>query len=622
MGSKKALLIQLPVPSARWPRADANIPLASGYLAACALQSNPDWSVEILPWEIADIYGDEPLIRAILEREPQIVGFSLYLWNSERSAAIAKRLKGAGIFTVGGGPEVDPTNVWLVDHEGFDLLIEGEGEAKFSALLSSFPKIPLKLPDWLLDLSNLPSPYLSGVLPPFPDGSAWLETVRGCPFSCDYCNYGKRFASIRKFPQGWLASHLEWFRERGANEIYLMDPSFNVRDDWEEILSALEKSGGGEVFNFHSELAAEHLRAKDAAKLAAAGFRSVEVGLQSADKSVLALVNRKWDRRKWLSRMRELSAEGITASVGIIAGLPGDTLETFEATLSFLLTELPGAEIQLFPLAVLPGTALRQRAEELGLSHFSLPPYTVFDTPSMSAGELRRAFSLFEEATGHELDPMGNPAISGEWSGGEASPCLTGAKINAGAKTPSDWPEKLAARAAVNFTLYLEGWREGLESEIARFADLAPNTVLTVAIEGTKGGETEITSKIRALCPTPPYLRRHYSHLCADLFPRVAFLLPHTEAFSRRIDAIRERAEVMFTVKTCENWEKRSLELAKSGENLFIKGPLNEFGFADFCEKLGEDAEGVIFSDESAQRKFLTAGGRELPLFAERRITI
>ena len=120
-----ALLLQLPVPDLRWPRLDSNLPLAAGYLAAWARRTLPESSVELLPWSEADILGDVALAAAILTRRPRLVGFSVYLWNAERTLHLARRLHAAGIPVVLGGPEVTPDNPWLWQASSFAHRIQG-----------------------------------------------------------------------------------------------------------------------------------------------------------------------------------------------------------------------------------------------------------------------------------------------------------------------------------------------------------------------------------------------------------------------------------------------------------------------------------------------------------------
>ncbi len=88
-GKLHALLVQLPVPN----NPSLNTPLAAGYVKAYAREQGLADSVEItlLPRLLADYAGDALLVEQIVARRPDILGISLYTWNSERSLAITQR---------------------------------------------------------------------------------------------------------------------------------------------------------------------------------------------------------------------------------------------------------------------------------------------------------------------------------------------------------------------------------------------------------------------------------------------------------------------------------------------------------------------------------------------------
>src|SRR5262245_57453807 len=127
----RVLLMQLPVPN----NPATNVPLAAGYLKAhahaCGLLDRAE--IDILPRTLADSAGDALLVEAIAARRPELLGISLYTWNSERSLAIAARVKARlpGLLIVVGGPEVQRDNDWVLRHPAVDVAVIGEGEQTF-----------------------------------------------------------------------------------------------------------------------------------------------------------------------------------------------------------------------------------------------------------------------------------------------------------------------------------------------------------------------------------------------------------------------------------------------------------------------------------------------------------
>jgi hypothetical protein len=87
--------------------------------------------------------------------------------------------------------------------------------------------------------------------------------------------------------------------------------------------------------------------------------------------------------------------EGIRVKVDLIVGLPGDTVVSVRKGLHYLHDNGLCSDIQVFNLAVLPGTAFREQAAELGLIHQPRPPYYVLKTPSLDRTDL---FGLMQEA--------------------------------------------------------------------------------------------------------------------------------------------------------------------------------------------------------------------------------
>lgn len=102
----KVILVQLPVPDNRF----TNLPLALGYLKAMAdAAALPGVQVELLEAPVQNRAGDALLVDTILSHDPDLVGFSLYTWNSSRVLSLARDLKRMApeVLLVGGGPEIN-----------------------------------------------------------------------------------------------------------------------------------------------------------------------------------------------------------------------------------------------------------------------------------------------------------------------------------------------------------------------------------------------------------------------------------------------------------------------------------------------------------------------------------
>ncbi|HEY4744075.1 MAG TPA: radical SAM protein, partial [Desulfuromonadaceae bacterium] len=144
--------------------------------------------------------------------------------------------------------------------------------------------------------------------------------------------------------------------------------------------------------HFHFEVRSEFIDA-EMARLFARITCSLQIGLQSADPVVLKGVGRAFDRGAFADRVALLNESGAVFGFDLMYGLPGDTLHGFRDSLDFALGLYPN-HLDIFPLAVLPGTPLATRSAALGLRHLPAPPYTIISTPSLGPEEMALARRL------------------------------------------------------------------------------------------------------------------------------------------------------------------------------------------------------------------------------------
>jgi radical SAM superfamily enzyme YgiQ (UPF0313 family) len=344
---------------------------------------------------------------------PVVVGFSVYVWNRPVIEAAACRFRelvpGAALFA--GGPEVtaSPESFVILSHTLagqkrplFDRIIAGEGESASAAFVlsvldgkpaglsaDSSPRCPPE------DCNRLPSPWLDGTLDDCPGvrdyrGALW-ELARGCPYSCAYCYESKGEKKVRNIPLARLEKELERFVERGTERVFVLDPTYNAsRDRALSLLRLIEKKAGEIHFNF--EVRAELLDRE----LVDAFSRipcSLQIGLQSTNPEALALVNRPVDLKQFAKKIALLNDSGIVFGIDLMYGLPGDTLSSFRSSVDYAVGLYPN-NLEIFRLAVLPGTTLSDKAASYGLKYQAAVPYLVEATPKFPAQDLERAAAL------------------------------------------------------------------------------------------------------------------------------------------------------------------------------------------------------------------------------------
>jgi radical SAM superfamily enzyme YgiQ (UPF0313 family) len=279
------------------------------------------------------------------------------------------------------------------------------------------------------DFAAYPSPWLDGTLDAAKREGVLWELARGCPYTCAYCyessagligsggpvgSSGPGNKRVRYIGEERLLAELRLFLRVDAPYVFVLDPTFNADDKRairildlieRETRNVLAASGRRARTKWHFEIRAELITGEQARRFARLGA-SLQIGLQTADPKIAALISRSFDRGRFMSGINRLNREGVIFGLDLIYGLPTDTLAGFKRSLDFALSLYPN-NLDLFPLAVLPGTALWERATEWGLetakpeassSPQAATGYEVTATPNFPAADLAKAKKLCEAA--------------------------------------------------------------------------------------------------------------------------------------------------------------------------------------------------------------------------------
>lgn len=351
---------------------------------------------------------DEVFSR-IESENADIVAFSCYIWNIESVKHLAERLHKKGIKILLGGPEVSYNAKSLLQaHDYIDFILSGEGDEGFALFLNTlYEKGDLSLVPGLCFKEkgeiHLSPPYTTNKIPESPYGEeylavlrgriAYLETSRGCPFSCAFCLSG-RLSSVRFFPLERAKQDILTLANSGSKIIKFVDRTFNANPDRAfEIWSFIIENHGKAIPKgvcFHFEIAGDLLRKKDFELLNTApkGVIQFEIGIQSFNPKTLAAVNRKTNTERLKENIKSLcEMQNIHIHIDLIAGLPFEDYESFRSgfnTAFFLKADM----LQLGFLKLLHGADMREKREKFPLDFSKNPPYEATSTPWLTPREL------------------------------------------------------------------------------------------------------------------------------------------------------------------------------------------------------------------------------------------
>jgi radical SAM superfamily enzyme YgiQ (UPF0313 family) len=318
-------------------------------------------------------------VEAILRIEPDLLGLSVYVWSLPCLVEVARRLKQRRpqCTIVFGGPSARPAMFDLPPyapaHAYADAVVTTEGEAVFRdiarlpelsrAALRTVPGLHLPANGlWLQTGHRAPTDQLDQIASPFqlglmPGGSvAYLETYRGCPLSCRFCEWGASEAARSVFSTDYLVRELQAFADLRAPTVFLLDAGLNLNARGFQNLHEAERQVGFlRRAMFWAEIYPTLIKDEHLEFLSTVGASYLGVGLQSLDPEVLRLHDRPFQQARFETALQRLIGVA-NAELQIIFGLPGDTPAGFRRTLDYARSF--GIGVRTYHCLVLPDALL------------------------------------------------------------------------------------------------------------------------------------------------------------------------------------------------------------------------------------------------------------------------
>jgi radical SAM superfamily enzyme YgiQ (UPF0313 family) len=339
----------------------------------------------------------EEIIETIISAQPRIVGFGVYIWNVVEITRVVALLKRVApeIIVVLGGPEVSYECEQQEVVRLADYVITGWGDISFPRLcrelLQKRPQAQKIIAGLQPELAEIKLPYALYNDNDIANRTLYVEASRGCPFKCEFC-----LSSLDKtawaFDLDLFLDEMAKLYERGARQFKFVDRTFNLNIKASaRILEFFLERLDDKLF-VHFEVIPDHLpdKLKELILRFPAGSLQFEVGIQTFNPEVQALISRKQDTEKTEENLRWLRTESHAhVHVDLIIGLPGEDMASFAQGFDRLVA-LKQQEIQVGVLKRLRGTNIIRHTEAYDMRYTPYAPYTVLATDRIDFPTMQR----------------------------------------------------------------------------------------------------------------------------------------------------------------------------------------------------------------------------------------
>lgn len=337
------------------------------------------------------------ILEEILAANPKIVGLGVYIWNAAQSAILAANLKRLrpDILLVLGGPEVSHETEQQQITECADYVITGEADLAFAELCDNLlagrrPLLKI-IHAQLPEFSKLRLPYELYDEKDIAHRVVYVEASRGCPFKCEFC-LSSLDVPVRNVPLEAFLGEMQKLLDRGLRQFKFVDRTFNLNLNISRAILEFFLQRYTPGLFLHFEMIPDRL--PEALRQWIAQFPPAalqfEIGVQTFNEEVATRISRRQDNAKLEANLRFLRADtGVHVHADLIAGLPGETLESFAAGFDRLVG-LKAQEIQVGILKRLRGTPIVRHNDAFAMVYSPTPPYEIMQNSTIDFPTMQR----------------------------------------------------------------------------------------------------------------------------------------------------------------------------------------------------------------------------------------
>ncbi len=370
---------------------------------------------------------------------PGVWLFSNYMWSVTQNLKVSAAIKqhDRRNLTVHGGPSTPAyqgaCEAFMARHGSVDVAVHGEGELtavelfgqlyrndaggvgfdpdqlsrvagltfrdpqQDTGLVRSPPRVRMR------NVDAIPSPYEAGVFDAYRGkvDAAIVETNRGCPFACTFCDWGSATnGKVAKFDLDRVRAEIDWVGRNRVRVLWIADANFGMlrRDleiaEW--IVDVRKRYGFPQevVVNYTKNATrklADIIRVFSAGHIVSQGI----ISIQTTDEQTLGVIDRQNIKTdKYDELIQVFDDAGLPLSTDLMIGLPGITPEAFDRDLQRYIDV--DVQVKAYPTQLLPNSPMadpeyiRRYEIEVDDNDFLVSCY------SYTREELRRMKAIYE----------------------------------------------------------------------------------------------------------------------------------------------------------------------------------------------------------------------------------
>lgn len=329
--------------------------------------SEHEWIEPIIDW--SNLASIDDVVSHVVQYKPDVLCISTYMWNEKLCLAVAKEIKKIGIIVIRGGPHQT-----IFENIDFNCDPLATGETYLKELLTNFKEPTVKVkqqyefPQYSTYERNIS--YLTNVVGTAKQlnklAVAHLETTRGCPYSCTYCEWGGGIGTkVSQKPLDVVLKEIDILSVLRYSSIDIIDANFGILERDLQIVNKI--ADNKKSFGYPEELyiyGLAKVKVEKRKKILDVVFEnnlmnSYQLSVQTISKDALKITRRTDIPLEENLELAKHYSEKFNkhGKLEIILGMPGSTLKDFYDEMDLTLhTNM--WDWNRWPLTVLPATEL------------------------------------------------------------------------------------------------------------------------------------------------------------------------------------------------------------------------------------------------------------------------